>query len=82
MKSVYRYEVPVDDQDHEITCGIVLAVAVKNLDTVEFWTETNSWFYSRHFQVFGTGQVIPDNYVYRGTTQRNLGLVWHLYERR
>jgi hypothetical protein len=57
---------------------------------VEFWAEGDmgdgfeklgdGWT-ERTFQVFGTGQPLPDGAVWRGTTDRTPeGLIWHLYE--
>lgn len=91
-----RWQVPVDDADHELRpVGPVLAVgATEALWThlpahwVEFWTLEPSEVPAddeapsvRVFRVFGTGQPIPDGYVWRGTCARLQGLVWHLAER-
>lgn len=87
-----RWQVPVDDADHELrVVGPVLAVGAtealwSNLPAhwVEFWTLeplTGDEAPARVFRVFGTGQPIPDGYVWRGTCARFHGLVWHLAER-
>lgn len=35
----------------------------------------------RHFEVFGTGQKIPDFYIHVGSVAvEQGGLIWHLYE--
>lgn len=42
MRTVYRYEVPVDDRWHEITIGCdtpILHVASRHAPVVEFWAE-------------------------------------------
>lgn len=87
MRSVYRYEVPIDGQRHSFELiGDPLAVAMVPTATrqavVEFWSEFEDErsVKTRWFQVFGTGQAIPDDAVWRGTTARLNGLVWHLYE--
>lgn len=84
MKTVYRYEVPVDDKPHEIRLHGPYTFRVESRDssTVEFWAE----YHPGHaeipvvFQVYGTGHQIPDDAIIVGTTQRVNGLVWHLYE--
>lgn len=51
---------------------------------VEFWAEHDPDAYTeepRTFQVFGTGQPLPDGAAWVGTCDRTPeGLVWHLYE--
>ena len=53
---------------------------------MEFWAEDTTpapgWtLLQRTFQVFGTGQPLPEKAQWRGTTDRDpAGLVWHLYE--
>jgi hypothetical protein len=87
-RQVYRYTVPVDDQDHEIQVrgfGGPLKVGARQLDVVEFWAMANTELplTTRVFRVFGTGQPVPDVYEYRGTPEPVAGghLVWHLFER-
>jgi hypothetical protein len=77
---VLRYEVPVDDQVHGFTCGEVLHVDCRQTDVVEFWAL--EWARTRRaFQVFETGQEIPVDFEYRGTTLSQYGImVWHLFE--
>lgn len=95
-KRMCRWQIPVDDEAHEIRAGgPVLAVGpTEALFThmpahwVEFWTlESTGTLNSgdaptpRVFRAFGTGQPIPDGWVWRGTCDRLQGLVWHLFER-
>jgi hypothetical protein len=84
-RAMYRYVIPVDDQPHgEVLTGEPVAVATTaDGRAVEFWAEHDpelsktAWT----FQVFGTGQPIPDGADWVGTCPRtDLGLVWHLYE--
>jgi hypothetical protein len=82
-RTIYRYEVPVDDRPH--THGLSgNPVAVAGTDyVVEFWAETNPNRppTERAFLVVGTGHPIPDDAIYVGTAPRTPhGLVWHLYE--
>jgi hypothetical protein len=48
---------------------------------VEFWAEYGETvdMYKTTYQVYGTGQPIPDYAIYRGTAPRKNGLVFHLY---
>jgi hypothetical protein len=93
MRAVYRYEVPVDDQWHEITMGVgipVLHVAARQIDVVEFWAESrhsdSGWEWQtgpRWFRVFGTGQPLVESPMqHRGVTLAGAAgqVVWHLYE--
>ncbi len=81
---ILRYEVPVDDQPHTITCGPVLHVACRDsIDVVELWAvrQPRRSEQPRTFQVFGTGQPIPDGWEWRGTVVvSSVRLVWHLHE--
>lgn len=93
---ILRHPVKIDDQDHEVHAdGPVLHVAADRW--VEFWTlsadDPAFWDVPlgsvsptepppRLFRIFGTGHLIPDGYVYRGTAERTSeGFMWHLFER-
>lgn len=90
-----RWQVPVDDQDHGVPAhGPVVACGTTEglwrhgpTHWVEFWTVDRAEHPAtdptedRVFRVFGTGQPIPDGYVWRATADREDGLVWHLFER-
>ena len=84
MRTVYRHALPVDDQPHVFTMtGDPVSVALIDDIRVEFWFEHDDrqGASDRAFQVFGTGQPVPDDAVYVGTCPRTpLGLVWHLFE--
>lgn len=83
MKSVYRYQVPVDDQWHEHNLiGAILHVHCRTVDVVEFWALSTAGVpMTRSFRVFGTGQGIPDATEWRGTAlSPGEQLVWHLFE--
>jgi hypothetical protein len=84
-KSVYRFEVPIDDRPHRFRLtGNPLAVAAVHGERayVEFWEEHDPQEppVERTFRVFGTGHEVPASATWRGTTGRVYGLVWHLYE--
>lgn len=82
--SIFRYEVPVDDQWHEVALrGDVLAVGCRVPTVVEFWARysDDSPAVFRRFLVVGTGHPLPDNARYHGTAVAPGGhLVWHLLE--
>lgn len=81
---IYRFEVPVDDQWHQIAaCGTPLRVGCRDPRVVEFWAWHRPDLPPRSLCVFGTGQPIPGHATYRGTTVAPGGaLVWHLLEAR
>lgn len=83
---IYRYEVPVDWEPHELflyPVAVPARVEAAADDLVEFWMEhdSNVPVVPRSFRVFGTSHTIPDSARWMGTTGRtDSGLVWHLYE--
>lgn len=88
-RTVYRYEVDVDNKDHEIEItGTLVQVGVKdNPAKVHFWTlaidqGSDSVFETKTYRVFGTGQSVPEQYQYVGSANYvNYRLVWHLFEK-
>lgn len=84
MRAVHRYEVPVDDQAHDIELsGPIMHVDCRNPALVEIWAMTGvQQPMIRIFQVFGTGQPLPDNAAHIGTALAGRGgaMVWHLFE--
>lgn len=94
MRSVFRYEVVVNDEpQRHVVQGEVRKVAAacrlvdgKSLRIIEFWAETETepadgTLLQRTFRVFGTGHPLPAGAVWRGTCDRTTeGFVWHLYE--
>jgi hypothetical protein len=85
MKTIHRYEVPVDGGWHSFECGPILAVGCRNPEIVEFWAYPNgSGSFGkgmRHFSVVGTGQSFEDVEQYVGTATAPGGqLVWHLIQ--
>lgn len=91
---VLRYEVPVDDEWHEIVAGEAVHVACRRLDAVEFWAIEGTEF-TQTLRVFGTGQPLPDEPlkhvgtalspeaperpIMRGASYG--ALVWHLFRK-
>ena len=103
MRTIWRYEVLVNDKPNEVRLligsnplrvehdsGSLYGVRPANPPKVHFWAEVYTETHTeaslienteiRHFQVFGTGHEVPENAVYYGTTAREMGLVWHLFE--
>jgi hypothetical protein len=84
VRAVHRYEVSVDDHAHDIELhGPIVHVDCRNPDRVEIWAMTGvQQPMVRTFQVFGTGQPLPDNAAHIGTALAGRGgtLVWHLFE--
>lgn len=82
-RTIYRHEIPVDDQWHAIDLtGDIVHVASRSVHTVEIWVIHGSQAASRRgFRVYGTGQPIPDDVTHVGTAIPPGGdLVWHLME--
>ena len=92
MKQVWKFLVPVDDQPHEIDMPAMSVARHVDLlpqsdapDVVALWVEvfppTLPLSGTRRFQVYATGQPIPDYATYVGTVvHRTHPLVWHLFE--
>jgi hypothetical protein len=84
VRAVHRYEVPVDDEAHDIELsGPIVHVDCRNPDRVEIWAVAGEHEpMVRTFQVFGAGQPLPDNAAHIGTALAGRGgaLVWHLFE--
>lgn len=83
-RRMYRYEVPITIPTELRLTSHPLAFGVSADGwALEFWAENDDSDpgVCRMFRVIGTGHVIPDGAVYRGTAPRTAsGLVWHLYE--
>lgn len=83
-RRMFCYVVSADDQPHVIPLThSPVAVAATMQPGVEFWAEHTAEAipFKRAFQVFGTGQPLPEAAKWVGTCQRlPLGSVWHLYE--
>lgn len=82
-KTIYRYEVPIDDQWHDLELyGHILHVACRQADRLELWARFG-WDKPEkvRLRVFGTGHEIPVASVYRGTALSPGGtFVWHLHQ--
>jgi hypothetical protein len=88
---IFRHVVPIDDQAHTIETAMAkrldarpVRVEARGDNTVEFWMPVGDGpaIVPRTFQVFGTGQPIPETACYHGTTSRSVpgGFVWDLIE--
>ncbi len=77
---VLRYEIPVDDQIHELTLpGGTLHVATRRPDVVEMWCQDEGKARLVRLLVVGTGHPWPPGAFHIGTAIIPGGaLVWHL----
>jgi hypothetical protein len=77
---IYKYTVPVDDQDHLIAFrGPIVHVASQAPNEVQLWVQYNPHA-DKHrwkFRVVGTGQPIPNGMLHVGTAFDG-PFVWHL----
>jgi hypothetical protein len=85
MKTIWKYDVPIDDNDTEILMpsgAKILHVTIQMPHIITFWAiVNNSLLETRTFRVFGTGQEIPDEYNYYLGTIMDKQFVWHLLEK-
>jgi hypothetical protein len=83
-RRMFRYVVGIDDEPRIVALShSPVAVAAIGAFSVEFWAEHTEGApqIKRAFQVFGTGQPLPEDARWVGTCARtDGGLVWHLYE--
>ena len=86
MRTIYRYEVPVDDEPTTLkvpaVTGQPLLVAARTPGTVEVWFEVDTHHREQAlmtFRVIGTGHPAPEGGTWVGSTLAPLGLVWHLW---
>ncbi len=86
MKSVWKYDIPVDDRNHsfQMPPGRPIMVGIQDrLDVVQLWMEVDPETEKRNarrFQVFGTGQDIPRTATHVGSVIAHPNLVWHMFE--
>ena len=84
-KKIFKYGISeFGGTDHEIPEGAnVVHVGLDAKGEPSIWAEVNpdNKMASRHFEVFGTGMWIPDNYNYLGSYIQPPNFVWHIYER-
>lgn len=89
MRSIWRYEIPVDDQPHKFQLNDwPTDFGLKRYGTysfaVEFWSyhDDNAPTFDITYLVVGTGHEIPYGYFVVGTAPRDpeTGLVFHVVE--
>jgi hypothetical protein len=80
---VFRYELPVDDEIHDVPAGKVLMVNAPRLDVVEVWIETEGGEFGQGLTVVGTGHEVQEAWTHVGSCIYQLSvvtrLVWHVY---
>lgn len=82
--TVYRHEIPVDDQWHTLPLtGAVLHAAARHaVDVVEIWTlHTGGPPVDRAFRIYGTGHPFHPDDTHHKVALAPGGLVWHVIER-
>jgi hypothetical protein len=85
-RSVWKYEVPIDDNWHEVLmpkAARLLHVGQQNRLSVCVWADVDPTAPNvpRQLRVFGTGHYVPESARYIGTVQiQAMPLVWHLFE--
>lgn len=88
MRKIYRYEVPIDDQVHEISLSggefpvVAAVVLAQSGPYLEFWCVFDDGVDPvRHkFRVVGTGHEVKYNEWHVLTAPRVDGLVFHLVQ--
>lgn len=83
MKRILKWNVPIDDEVHEIGPGSVLRVECQHYsDSIQVWThEDFGPSLPRMVQVVGTGQALHDDWLPLGSALTAEGrLVWHVME--
>ena len=87
MKVVYKYEVsPERGKSVELPADARIIHVGEQGDILMLWAEhgwpdANTSHVTRHFDVFGTGQPIPEDARHLGTFFDG-PFVWHVYETR
>lgn len=79
---VLKWSIPVDDKPHDAPALVVHVACQSSYDSVEVWALERHIKYAGigKFQVFATGQEVPDDAEYVGTALAAQGsLVWHLF---
>lgn len=83
-KRVLKWDIPVDDKAHQggDTPVYVMCQDQGTYDTVQLWTlDHGEPVQNNLYQVFATGQPIPDGAKYVGTAPAMGGnLIWHLFD--
>jgi len=86
-RRILKWDVPVDDREHEIGGGPVVHVASQygKIDEVQVWTHEAAagtpQFVTRGVRIYGTGQVLPEQSNPIGSAVVADGaLVWHVVE--
>lgn len=83
MKRMLKWDIPLDDEWHEIpklTAGWHVAHQTEGFVTL--WTETDLGTAddTSRARVFGTGQPFANTCTYLGSAMDPRGFVWHLIE--
>lgn len=79
---VLKWTIPVDDVPHEGGAHPVHVDCVAtDYENVQLWTHSKTDVSDHLYQVYATGQPVPNKAVYVGTALAlNGGLVWHVFD--
>lgn len=79
---VLKWDIPVDDEPHMAGAYPVHVMCQDTYETVQIWTlDAGDGHRDTPYQVFGTGQPVPDGAVYVGTAPALKGqLIWHIFD--
>jgi hypothetical protein len=82
MRTVFRYGLPVDDSVHTLTLsGEIVHVDCRVRGQLEVWALHGDGVpAARRFQIFGTGNRLPDSPIRHVGTALDGPYVWHLFE--
>jgi len=82
MKTVYKYQVPIDGTI-KLPLGATVLHVGEQAQSVCLWAlvDTNQPLVGRRFMLVGTGHPIPETATYHGTGHIMIGgLVFHVFE--
>jgi len=84
MKTIYKYTLVLGSTNLKMPIGAKILTAQKQDGQLRLWalidTETEQPMETRHFMVYGTGDVLPKNPGTYLSTLQDGSYVWHVFE--
>jgi hypothetical protein len=82
MRKVLKYEIdPGNQLDITLPADAFVVLVAEQYGKLTLWFDTAMEGKARTFEVFATGQEIPEGYIHRGSAVCAGGyLIWHVYE--